>query len=79
VFSLLLFLCASTDTRYHKYEKTHGRGTKNRSVLTCAACHSGHRLLPACEDCHGEPHSGAVHQKYRVCADWHSIAHDVQK
>lgn len=47
--------------------------------LTCARCHPAHGQVPACQDCHGEPHSKTIHQKYAACGTCHSIAHDLQK
>ena len=54
------------------------RETKH-SALTCAECHPSHGQLPACQECHGEPHSSSIHEKYAKCGDCHGIAHDVQK
>jgi hypothetical protein len=54
------------------------RVTKH-SALTCAECHSSHGQLPACRECHGEPHSASIHEKYVNCGECHGIAHDVQK
>ena len=47
------------------------------SALTCAKCHPAHGQLPACQDCHGKPHSDVIHQKFTQCGDCHGIAHDV--
>lgn len=54
------------------------RETKH-SALTCAECHAEHGRLPACQECHGEPHSRSIHDKYAKCGDCHGIAHDVQR
>lgn len=47
--------------------------------LTCARCHPKHGQIPACQDCHGEPHSQQIHKRYATCGACHTIAHDVQK
>ncbi len=47
--------------------------------LTCAKCHPKHGYLPKCQECHGEPHSTAIHGKYPACGSCHTIAHDLQK
>ena len=60
------------------YGLLQARVTKH-SALTCAKCHPAHGQLPACQECHGEPHSGAIHKKYDVCGACHGIAHDVQR
>jgi len=54
------------------------RETKH-SALTCAKCHPGHAQLMACQECHGEPHGKAIHNKYAACGMCHNIAHDLQK
>lgn len=54
------------------------RETKH-TALTCAKCHPSHGQVPACQECHGEPHSSSIHDKYAKCGDCHGIAHDVQK
>jgi len=54
------------------------RETKH-SALTCAECHPSHGQLPACQKCHGQPHSSAIHEKFASCGNCHGIAHDVQK
>jgi predicted CXXCH cytochrome family protein len=49
------------------------------SALTCAKCHPAHGQLPACLDCHGKPHSTAIHEKFAQCVDCHGIAHNVAR
>jgi predicted CXXCH cytochrome family protein len=58
------------------YQLLQERQTKH-SVLTCAKCHPVHGQLPACQDCHGKPHSEIIHQKFAQCGDCHGIAHDI--
>jgi predicted CXXCH cytochrome family protein len=60
------------------YNLLQARETKH-TLLTCAECHPSHGQLPACQDCHGKPHSSAIHEKYANCGDCHGIAHNVQK
>jgi predicted CXXCH cytochrome family protein len=69
-------VCAGChDQAYHLLQ---ARETKH-SALTCAKCHPAHGKLPACQDCHGEPHNASIHEKYAQCGDCHGIAHDIQK
>ncbi len=49
------------------------------SALTCAKCHPVHGQLPACQDCHGKPHSAVIHEKFTKCGDCHGIAHDIAR
>lgn len=49
------------------------------SALGCAKCHPSHGKLPECQNCHGEPHNAAIHEKYGTCGVCHGIAHDVSR
>jgi predicted CXXCH cytochrome family protein len=50
------------------------------SQLLCATCHAGkHKTVPACTDCHGQPHPKAMHERFPKCGDCHGIAHDLNK
>jgi predicted CXXCH cytochrome family protein len=60
------------------YQLLQANQTKH-SALTCAKCHPNHGQLPACQDCHGEPHNRTIHEKYAKCGDCHGIAHNVGK
>jgi predicted CXXCH cytochrome family protein len=60
------------------YQQLQDHQTKH-SELTCAKCHPAHGQLPACQECHGEPHGAAIHEKYGVCGECHGVAHDVQR
>ncbi len=51
--------------------------TKHRDV-PCAKCHKQtHRAVPACGDCHGQPHPEGIIKKFPKCGDCHSTAHDL--
>jgi len=50
--------------------------TTKHHELNCGFCHSEHRKISACRDCHGLPHSEGTHKIFR-CNDCHSIAHDL--
>ncbi|MDA8164539.1 MAG: hypothetical protein M0017_05870 [Desulfobacteraceae bacterium] len=51
--------------------------TKHRAV-PCVQCHPGrHKHIPACSDCHGQPHAAIIHAKFPVCGDCHGKAHDL--
>ncbi len=46
--------------------------------MTCASCHKDrHRMIPACNDCHGSPHLADLMVKFPKCGDCHKIAHDL--
>ncbi len=51
--------------------------TKHHS-LSCAACHKEkHKMVPACQDCHGVPHSPGIMKKFPTCGECHSTAHNL--
>ncbi|MEA2083002.1 MAG: 6-bladed beta-propeller [Thermodesulfobacteriota bacterium] len=51
--------------------------TKHRN-FTCAFCHKGaHPSLPSCDECHGTPHSAAMHKKMPDCLDCHLDNHNL--
>jgi hypothetical protein len=53
--------------------------TKHRE-LACAFCHQGsHPAVPKCQDCHGEPHSVAMHQQMPDCLTCHMNPHKLVK
>ncbi len=46
--------------------------------LTCATCHQEkHKMVPKCQDCHGEKHPAGIMAKFPRCGDCHNIAHDL--
>jgi len=48
--------------------------------LSCATCHQKkHKTVPACQDCHGKPHSPRMHEQFPTCGTCHNIAHDLMK
>ncbi|MDX1776357.1 MAG: hypothetical protein R3297_07225 [Desulfobulbales bacterium] len=56
-------------------EKLEQTVTKHQA-FTCAFCHRGqHPNVPACQTCHGEPHSPAMHQKIPECVECHMDPH----
>jgi len=53
--------------------------TKHHDV-SCATCHkSEHKMVPKCEDCHGNPHPASITAKFDSCGACHNIAHDLNK
>ncbi|SHJ27115.1 hypothetical protein SAMN02745165_01923 [Malonomonas rubra DSM 5091] len=47
--------------------------------INCLYCHKGrHPSTPQCQDCHGLPHTQAIHGKYRDCLECHGDAHNLQ-
>ncbi len=52
--------------------------TTKHKTLSCRGCHQqGHRVIPACEDCHGTPHPKNMMVKFPHCGECHNIAHDI--
>lgn len=47
--------------------------------LTCSSCHTKHKFIPNCRDCHGEPHSAEVHKRFTDCLRCHMNAHHLAK
>jgi hypothetical protein len=46
--------------------------------LACAYCHQEkHKMVPACQDCHGSPHPAGLLSKFPKCGECHSTAHDL--
>jgi hypothetical protein len=46
--------------------------------LNCAACHQEkHKMVPKCQDCHGEKHPAGIMAKFPRCGECHNIAHDL--
>jgi len=50
--------------------------TKHTDVK-CSDCHSAHKLIPLCSECHGKPHSSRMMQDTAKCGDCHGIAHNL--
>lgn len=52
--------------------------TSSHHPLECARCHQGkHRVIPACQDCHGSPHPASIMAKFSKCSQCHNVAHDL--
>lgn len=50
------------------------------SQVSCATCHADkHMTIPACSDCHGQPHPKSMHERFPKCGECHNIAHDLNK
>ncbi|MBN2332494.1 MAG: cytochrome C [Deltaproteobacteria bacterium] len=48
--------------------------------LPCAQCHkTNHKTIPACQDCHGTPHSAGILSKFPQCGQCHNTAHDLNR
>jgi len=46
--------------------------------LSCAECHSDrHKTVPECQDCHDQPHSAAILDKFPNCESCHNNPHDL--
>ncbi|MDY0292376.1 MAG: hypothetical protein RBR02_08590 [Desulfuromonadaceae bacterium] len=49
---------------------------KKHSTLSCVYCHAQkHGYLPACQDCHGKPHSDTLLSRFNACTDCHGEPH----
>lgn len=55
-------------------------GNTKHSALSCAFCHKEkHKMIPACEVCHGSPHPPAMTAKFKDCNACHIDAHSLGK
>jgi len=46
--------------------------------FACSFCHQAkHKMIPKCQDCHGEKHPAGIVAKFTKCGDCHGIAHDL--
>ena len=58
---------------YNKLTKS----TSKHSQVSCASCHTKHRYVPKCEECHGKPHGEVVLKKFPDCLACHVDVHDL--
>jgi predicted CXXCH cytochrome family protein len=61
------------DQVYKKLEASTGK----HRMVACAQCHSKHRYIPKCEECHGKPHGEGLLKKFPNCAQCHVDVHDL--
>ncbi len=45
--------------------------------VNCTVCHTQHGMIPACTDCHGQPHSQNLLSKFPNCLTCHLNPHDL--
>jgi hypothetical protein len=58
------------------YTKLKANASKH-STVTCASCHTKHRFIPKCEDCHSKVHGETMLKKFPNCSACHVSAHDL--
>lgn len=58
------------------YQKISTTPSKHGQVA-CAKCHTKHRYIPKCEECHGKPHGEVVLKKFPNCLQCHVDVHDL--
>jgi len=58
------------------YKKLEASAGKHKQV-PCAQCHTKHRLIPKCQECHGQPHGEVVMKKFPDCLACHVDVHDL--
>lgn len=52
--------------------------TSKHKALGCEFCHTGkHRIIPACQDCHGSRHPASILVKFPKCVNCHYSPHDL--
>jgi|WetSurSiteA1Bulk_404760.scaffolds.fasta_scaffold13044_2 predicted CXXCH cytochrome family protein len=52
--------------------------TTKHSKLACVFCHKEkHKMVPACESCHGSPHPASMTAKFKNCNACHISAHSL--
>jgi hypothetical protein len=45
-------------------------------LMACTNCHQeSHRAIPACQSCHGSPHTAGIMRKFSKCVTCHNSAH----
>jgi hypothetical protein len=48
------------------------------SSQTCATCHQEkHKMVPKCQDCHGDKHPAGILARFPKCLDCHKSPHDL--
>jgi hypothetical protein len=48
------------------------------SSQSCAACHQEkHKMVPKCQDCHGDKHPAGIMAKFPKCIECHKSPHDL--
>jgi hypothetical protein len=62
-------------TAYDVLKSSH---TKH-AALSCAKCHTRHKLVASCDSCHPNPHPPEMLKSFRVCGQCHGIAHSLRK
>lgn len=67
-------ICGSCHTTEYKHLQTNH--TKH-SELHCATCHVKHGQIPKCQQCHGLPHSKALHKRFPNCLTCHKDPHNL--
>lgn len=61
---------------HREQAKDLARTTTRHGMVNCVYCHNGrHRSVTPCRECHGQPHSGMLHEKYGECLFCHGDAH----
>ena len=59
---------------FSKWQKT----ASKHAQVNCALCHhTKHKYVPQCSECHGTPHTPAIHSRYPKCLSCHLDAHDL--
>lgn len=55
-------------------------GKTKHAKFLCVFCHADkHGVVPACQNCHDEPHSKELLSKFKTCNDCHMTAHSLLK
>lgn len=67
-------VCGSCHTAV--YKKLSANRSKHAQVA-CAKCHSRHKYIPKCEECHGKPHGEVVLKKFPNCLQCHVDVHNL--
>jgi len=58
-------------------EKINTAGGKHKDV-GCVKCHSAHKYIPDCKNCHKEVHSAQLHKKHPKCSECHVDVHAIK-
>jgi hypothetical protein len=67
-------VCAACHAQeYNKISHTKSR----HGQVACAKCHTRHKYIPKCQECHGQPHGEVVLKKFPNCLQCHIDVHDL--
>jgi len=68
-------MCAAC---HKKASELHSKTDTKHKAVACVTCHKDkHKMIPACQSCHGVPHPAGMLARFAKCGNCHNIAHDL--